>query len=274
MGYDRWYLHVDADERLVFDGARRRRPAGPRPRRRSSASPRPAASRRLRGMLVDLYPPGPLLAPEPRRAAGSRRSAAAVRRRRLRRGALPRAGLAQGRAAAARLRLRPRADQVPAVPHPRRRGGLEPAPPAPLPRELPLGLLPRAPARQVRPRASAPRPSAPPPRATTGAAASSTARRWPRSPATPGCALAYPGSRRYRAPADLVAAGLIAPIPWAGRRGSSAASPAGAAAARWRGPEPRSFARAQFQAPPDPAAIINRSNRRLAVRPDAGVIWS
>ena len=35
----------------------------------------------------------------------------------------------------------------------------------------------------------------------------------------PGLALAYPGSRRYRAPADLVAAGLIAPIPWAGRPG-------------------------------------------------------
>ena len=33
----------------------------------------------------------------------------------------------------------------------------------------------------------------------------------------PGLALAYPGSRRYRSPADLVAAGLIAPIPWAGR---------------------------------------------------------
>ena len=33
----------------------------------------------------------------------------------------------------------------------------------------------------------------------------------------PGLALAYRGSRRYRAPADLIAAGLIAPIPWTGR---------------------------------------------------------
>ena len=32
----------------------------------------------------------------------------------------------------------------------------------------------------------------------------------------PGLALAYHGSRRYRGPSDLVAAGLIAPIPWAG----------------------------------------------------------
>ena len=70
MGYDRWYLHVDADERLVFDGA-------PRPAGRAAASPTLIAFaearglRRLRGMLVDLYPPGPLLARRPRTAGGS-----------------------------------------------------------------------------------------------------------------------------------------------------------------------------------------------------------
>ena len=186
MGYDRWYLHVDADERLVFDGAR----APGRPGRGLAdlvGFAEARGLRRLRGMLVDLYPPGPLA-----RAGGAgagrcsrRRRGPAVRRRRLRRGALPRAHLAQGRAAAARLRLRPRAHQVPAVPRPRRRGGVEPAPPAPLPRELPLGLLPRAPARQVRPglrrqgRARRRRAQ------LLAAAASSTARRSRRSPATP-----------------------------------------------------------------------------------------
>ena len=32
--------------------------------------------------------------------------------------------------------------------------------------------------------------------------------------AAPGLGLAYPGSRRYRGPGDLVAAGLIEPIAW------------------------------------------------------------
>ncbi len=156
-----------------------------------------------------------------RRRRGNHRSrrkprGPAVRRRRLCRGALPRAGLAQGRAAAARLRLRPRAQQVPAVPHPRRRGRREPAPPAPLSRELPLGLPARAPARQVRPRLARPR------RARRGRgqllAASLEYRATLAALARdPGLALAYPGSRRYRTPANLVAAGLIAPIPWAGR---------------------------------------------------------
>jgi len=65
MGYDRWYLTVDADERLVFDGA----PAAGRPGRGLAELVRFAEAgglRRLRAMLVDLYPPGPLLAPEAR----------------------------------------------------------------------------------------------------------------------------------------------------------------------------------------------------------------
>ena len=65
MGYDRWYLHVDADERLVFDGAG----VGDRPGRGLAdliGFAEARGLRRLRGMLVDLYPPGPLLAPEAR----------------------------------------------------------------------------------------------------------------------------------------------------------------------------------------------------------------
>ena len=143
MGYDRWYLHVDADERLVFDGAR----VDGRPGRGLADLVAFAEARGFAGCAAcsstSTRRGRCVAAPSARRPA--------VRRRRLPRGALPRAGLAQGRAAAARLRRRPRAHQVPAVPHPRRRAGVEPAPPAPLPRELPLGLLPRAPARQVRP---------------------------------------------------------------------------------------------------------------------------
>jgi hypothetical protein len=45
---------------------------------------------------------------------------------------------------------------------------------------------------------------------------------------TPGLALAYAGSRRYRGPTDLVATGLIAPIPWAGH------TPLRARFAAWR----------------------------------------
>ena len=179
--------------------------------------------RRLRGMLVDLYPPGPA------RRAGARRPA--VRRRRLRRDALPRAGLAQGRAAAPRLRRRPRAHQVPAVPHPRRRGGRRARTTCTPTARTTARTASSGSCTTSSAPASAPRPSAPPPRATTGGAASSTAATLAALARDPGLALAYPGSRRYRAPADLVAAGLIAPIPWAGgsglRPGSSPASPAG-----------------------------------------------
>ena len=58
-GYDRWYLHVDADERLVYAGAPALGLAG------LIGLAEARGLRRLRGMLVDLYPPGPLLAPEP-----------------------------------------------------------------------------------------------------------------------------------------------------------------------------------------------------------------
>ena len=148
-GYDRWYLHVDADEHLVFDGAPGRTLAD------LIAFATARGLRRVRGVLVDMYSPGPLLAVPPANGQSLEARFRLFDGDRLRRGALPRADLAQGRATAASVlssgrRLRPRADQVPAVPDPPRRGGGEPAPPTSLPRQLPLGLLSRAPALQVR----------------------------------------------------------------------------------------------------------------------------
>lgn len=58
-GYDRWYLHVDADEHLVFDGAPRRTLAD------LIAFATARGLRRVRGVLVDMYSPGPLLAVPP-----------------------------------------------------------------------------------------------------------------------------------------------------------------------------------------------------------------
>jgi len=54
-GLDRWYIYVDADEHMVFDGA---------PERGINSLVRYAESRgirRVRGMLVDMYAEGPLL---------------------------------------------------------------------------------------------------------------------------------------------------------------------------------------------------------------------
>lgn len=57
-GHDRWYLHVDADERLVFDGFETAGADGRRlPDLIRFATAR--GLRRLRGMLVDMYAPGP-----------------------------------------------------------------------------------------------------------------------------------------------------------------------------------------------------------------------
>ncbi len=63
-GHDRWYLHVDADEHLVFDGVPGRGLA------ELAALAAARGLRRVRGMLVDMYAPGPLLAVPP--AAGRR----------------------------------------------------------------------------------------------------------------------------------------------------------------------------------------------------------
>ena len=63
-GSDRWFLHVDADEHLVFDGAPGRALAD------LTAFAEARGLRRVRGMLVDMYAPGPLLAVGP--AGGQR----------------------------------------------------------------------------------------------------------------------------------------------------------------------------------------------------------
>jgi glycosyltransferase involved in cell wall biosynthesis len=59
-GYDRWYLYVDADEYLVFDGA------DPRSITDLIGFAERLGLRRIRGMLVDMYGAAPLLAPAQR----------------------------------------------------------------------------------------------------------------------------------------------------------------------------------------------------------------
>ena len=213
MGYDRWYLTVDADERLVFDGA----PAAGRPGRGLAELVRFAEAgglRRLRAMLVDLYPPGPLLAPEAREPSLAPEARDPSSRRR--RGtccstptAMPRRSASSGSRARAG------------------RGG---APSASTPSSASTRCSTSAPARSSRARttctpiarttartacsrscttssapAGAPAPSAPRPRATTGRRASSTGRRWRRSPAIPASRCPTPaagatGRRRTSSP--------------------------------------------------------------------------
>ena len=215
MGYDRWYLHVDADERLVFDGA----PADGRPGRGLAelvAFAEARGLRRLRGMLVDLYPPGPLLAPEARdharagaRACCStptatpRRSASSGSRARAGRGGAPSASTPSSPSTRCSTSAPARWSSSPHHLHPY---------PENYRSDCFLGLLHdkfgpgfRAKAERAAAEGNYWRRSLEY-RATLAALARD-----------PGLALAYPGSRRYRAPADLVAAGLIAPIPWAGR---------------------------------------------------------
>jgi glycosyltransferase involved in cell wall biosynthesis len=55
-GYDRWYLYVDADEYLVFDGDARGLLA-------LVGFAEAKGLRRVRGMLVDMYGPAPLVGP-------------------------------------------------------------------------------------------------------------------------------------------------------------------------------------------------------------------
>lgn len=58
-GHRRWYAYADADEHLVFDGA------GPRSLRDVITFAESRGLRRVRGMLVDMYAAGPVLAPGP-----------------------------------------------------------------------------------------------------------------------------------------------------------------------------------------------------------------
>jgi Glycosyl transferase family 2 len=55
-GYDRWYAYADADEHLVYDGA------GERSLGDMIAFAEQRGLRRVRGMLVDMYAAGPVLA--------------------------------------------------------------------------------------------------------------------------------------------------------------------------------------------------------------------
>jgi Glycosyl transferase family 2 len=57
-GHDRWYAYADADEHLVFDGCEDGGLGG------LIAHAGRRGLRRVRGMLVDMYAPGPLLGPE------------------------------------------------------------------------------------------------------------------------------------------------------------------------------------------------------------------
>jgi hypothetical protein len=218
-GYDRWYLHVDADEQLVFDGAQvHGRPGRGLVELVGFAEAR--GLRRLRGMLVDMYAPGPLLVPpghgrlaERFRLYDGDGYAEALRlelisrrggpRRRAFGGAdgfdpeltkYPLFHIREGEVAACAHRLYPWADNYAS--------------------DCFLALLhykfgPGFLAKAERARAE-----------RNYWQESLEYRRYLEAlAADPGLALAYPGSRRYRSPADLVAAGLIAPIPWAGRPG-------------------------------------------------------
>ena len=207
MGYDRWYLHVDADERLVFDGA-----AGDgRPGRGLAellALAEARGLRRLRAMLVDLYPPGPLLRPAaggPLFDAGGYAETLCLERVSRKGGPRRRAfGLDPELTKYPLFHIR--AGEVAASPHhlhPYRENYRS---------DCLLGLLHdkfapgwRARAERAAAEGNYWRGSLEY-RATLAALA-----------ADPRLGLAYPGSRRYRAPADLVAAGLIAPIAWGGR---------------------------------------------------------
>lgn len=58
-GHDRWYVTADADEHLIFDGA------GPRSLRDLVGLAEARGLRRLRGMLVDMYRDAPVLGSAP-----------------------------------------------------------------------------------------------------------------------------------------------------------------------------------------------------------------
>lgn len=65
-GYDRWYVHADADEHLVFDGA------GERSLRDVIELAEARGLSRLRGMLIDMYAPGPAFGPADPRPLAAR----------------------------------------------------------------------------------------------------------------------------------------------------------------------------------------------------------
>ena len=191
MGYDRWYLHVDADERLVFDGAR----VDGRPGRGLAdlvAFARARGLVRLRGMLVDLYPPGPVAAPAP---GGPLFDAEGYREvlcleRVSRKGGPRRRALGVDPELTKYPLFRIRAGELVSSPHhlhPYRENYRSDCFLGLLHDKFGAGLPRPGRARRRRGQLLAGQPRVPP-------------RPSPRSPATPGLALAYPGSRRYRAP--------------------------------------------------------------------------
>jgi hypothetical protein len=214
-GPDRWYLHVDADEHLVFDGAPARGLAD------VIAFAEAQGLSRVRGMLVDMYAPGPLLAVPP---AGGRPLGARFRlfdgtgyeealclERISRKGGPRRRKFSQaGDVFDPELtkyplfRLRP--GEVAASPHhlhPYRDNYLSDCFLGLLHYKFGEGFLAKA------ERAAA---------EGNYWRGSLEYRRYLEVLARdPGLRLDYPGSRAYADPADLVAAGLLAPIPWAPR---------------------------------------------------------
>lgn len=60
-GHDRWYAYADADEHLVFDGCEPGGSGGAGGLRGLIAHAEARGLRRVRGMLVDMYAPGPLI---------------------------------------------------------------------------------------------------------------------------------------------------------------------------------------------------------------------
>ena len=72
-GHDRWYVYADADEHLVFDGCDEAACGNPaRDLRRLIAHATARDLRRIRGMLVDMYAPGPIIGPLPGPGRGQR----------------------------------------------------------------------------------------------------------------------------------------------------------------------------------------------------------
>jgi hypothetical protein len=236
-GRGRWYAYADADEHLVFDGA------GARTLADLVAFAEGAGIRRVRGQLVDMYGPGPVLAP----GAGGGPLAAAFP---LFDGEAPRETLCKQRISRhggprpRAFRLWPELTKYPLFhaaeadifdnPHhlyPYKANFVSPCLVGVLHYKFTAGLL-----------------------AKIGDAVrhgqyyggSTEYRTYLRVlSADRDLALAYAGSRRYRGPADLVACGLIEAVPWLARRRSLAglfrtSAPATSARAAPAGPSPRS----------------------------------
>ena len=213
-GAGRWYLHVDADEHLVFDGAPDRTMAD------IIAFAEARGLSRVRGMLVDMYAPGPLRAVGP--AEGRRLGARfrlfdgtgyeeALCLERISRKGGPRrrkfswAGVDPELTKYPLFRLRP--GEVAASPHhlhPYRENYRS---------DCFLGLLHYKFVEGFRAKAE---------RAAAEGnywRGSLEYRRYLEVLARdPGLRLDYAGSRTYGGPADLIEAGLLAPIPWEDRR--------------------------------------------------------